>query len=296
MFVCPETRTSLEAWYSNAADTLYPHLEGVPVLVPDPKAFLRRHGPWNPRDGVVGQVQEPLGVSEPDAVTPFLAPGELGVSGVFGDALLDLGQLTPDAWLAAFVAQHGHPGPACDVGCGLGNMARLMAKQDRPVVAFDRSPAAVLTAKDLLTGQLTESLMPTHSRGARSVRVPPVAIDTPLRMAIADARFPPLPKDSMTWVHLGMLIDVLEGDDLVKALVESVQLLVRGGLLTVSTAYNSAGPFIENEPSPVDDLREVFQELGLRLVEERDLVPKVTRHYDRRFTVELVHCLVFQRG
>ncbi len=295
MFVCPKTRTTLEAWYSNASDTLYPHLDEIPVLVSDPRAFLRRHGPWHPSEGVAGQVQEILPVSEPDAVTPFLSPGELGVGGPFGDALLDLGTLTPDAWCASIAVEHAPQGPAVDVGCGLGNMARIMAKQGRAVIAFDRSPNAVLLARDILTGRITEALMPTHAGGAKSVQLPNVAVDTPLRLVIADARFPPLRKDSAAWVHLGMLIDELKGEDLVQALLESVQLLTRGGVLSITTAYDSGGPSIENEPSPVEELREVFEELGLRLIQERDVIPRVVRHHERRFTVQLVHAMVFMR-
>lgn len=295
MFVCPKTRTTLEAWYANASDTLYPHLDEIPVLVPNPHAFLRRHGPWSPSDGVAGQRQEILEISEPDAITPFLSPGELGAGGPFGDALLDLGNLTPDSWVAGVAVQHAPQGPACDMGCGLGNMTRIMAKQGRAVIAMDRSPNAVLLARDILGGRITESLMPTHSGGSKSVRIPPVAVDQPLRLAIADARFPPLRKDSVAWVHLGMLIDELEGEDLVQVLVESVQLLTRGGVLSITTAYDGHGPFVENEPKPVDELREVFDELGLRLIQERDVIPKVTRHHDRRFTVQLVHAMVFMR-
>ena len=77
VFVCPTTRTTLESWYSNAADVLYPVFDGIPVLVPEPEQYLRRHGPWDPRNGVAGQQQEIRGVWSPDAITPFLKPSEL---------------------------------------------------------------------------------------------------------------------------------------------------------------------------------------------------------------------------
>ena len=295
MFVCPKTRTRLEAWYSNASDTLYPHLDEIPVLVPDPRAFLRRHGPWHPSEGVAGQRQEILPVSEPDAVSPFLSPSELGAGGPFGAALSDLGTLTPDSWCASVAVEHAPQGPACDVGCGLGNMARIMAKEGRSVIAFDRSPNAVLLARDILSGRISEALMPTHAGGAKSVKLPPVAVQTPLLLAIADALYPPLPKDALAWVHLGMLIDSLKEEDLIQVLLESVQLLAPGGVFSITTAYDSCGPLIENEPSRADELREVFGELGLRLIEERDVIPRVLRHHERRFTVQLVHAMVFTR-
>jgi hypothetical protein len=174
-------------------------------------------------------------------------------------------------------------------------MARIMAKEGRSVIAFDRSPNAVLLARDILSGRISEALMPTHAGGAKSVKLPPVAVQTPLLLAIADALYPPLPKDALAWVHLGMLIDSLKEEDLIQVLLESVQLLALGGVFSITTAYDSCGPLIENEPSRADELREVFGELGLRLIEERDVIPRVLRHHERRFTVQLVHAMVFTR-
>lgn len=298
MFVCPETRTALEAWYSNAADVLYPRVDGIPVLVPRPYAFLRRHGPWDPAGGVAGQAQEILGVPSPDAVTPFLPASGLQASGSFGDWLLDLGDDGPDAWLAAQAQAHAPQGPAVDVGCGLGPMAARMHGSGRHVVCIDRSPDAMVLCRDLLTGAVTEALVPTHRRGCGRMKSPVRGATSGYDFAIAEAQTPPLAKDSFAWVHLGFVIDELSTDELVKALVSSVELLGRGGLLTLSTAYDSPAstPHLPDEPPPGPEMVEVMQELGLQVVEERDKVPHVTRDYDRRFTVRLAHCLVLRRS
>jgi SAM-dependent methyltransferase len=295
MFLCPATRTQLEAWYSNASDTLYPLLDGVPVLVPKPYPFLRRHGPWDPSLGVAGQTQEILTVQEPDAVTPFLTPDKMRAGGAFGDFLLDLGSDSPDHWLAGQATLHAPDGAAVDMGCGLGGMALRMALQGRTTAALDLSPNAVLLARDLLTGRMREALIPTHRRGAIAAHVPIPQPVSHVAFAIADVRSPPLPRDSFAWVHLGFLLDVLSPEDQAQALLQSVQLLARGGVLTVSTAYGGDYPHVEGESDPSLELREVFRELNLLLVEERDHVPHVRRSYDRSFTVQLADCLVLRR-
>ncbi|HJN77281.1 MAG TPA: methyltransferase domain-containing protein [Myxococcota bacterium] len=298
MFVCPSSRGSLEEWYSNDADTLYPLVDGIPVLVPRPYDFLRRHGPWDPAGGVAGQRQELLGVESPDAVTPFLAPAGLQASGSFGDWLLDLGEDGPDAWLASAAIEHAPVGPCVDVGCGLGPMARLMHGLSRHVVCLDRSPDTMLLCRELLTGRLKEALVPTHRRGCGMVQSAAGSEATGFDFAIAEAQHPPLRKDSFAWVHLGFLIDGLEADDIVSALVASVELLGRGGILTLSTAYDSppGTPHLPDEALPGPEMIDVVGELGLSVVDERDKVPHITRHYDRLFTVRLAHCLVLRRA
>jgi len=297
MFVCPATRTPLEDWYSNAADVLYPLVQGIPVLVRDPHRFLRRHGPWNPAVGVAGQPQELLGVQSPDAVTPFLAPKGLQASGSFGDWLLDVGQDGPDAWLSSQAREHAPVGPAVDIGCGLGPMAALMHGMGRHVVCLDRSPDTMLLCRELLTGRVTEALVPSHRRGCSMVASPLTPGTSGYDFAIAEAQTPPLPKDSFAWAHLGFLIDGLDPEALIQALVSSIELLARGGVLTLSTAYDSPAstPHLPDEAPPGPEMIEVLGELGLVVVAERDKVPHVTRHYDRRFTVRLAHCLVLRR-
>ncbi|MCP4809036.1 MAG: class I SAM-dependent methyltransferase [Proteobacteria bacterium] len=297
MFVCPETGASLEAWYSNQADVLYPSVDGIPVLVPRPYDFLRRHGPWDPTSGVAGHAQDILGVDAPDAVSPFLAPSGLGASGSFGDWLLDLGQDGPDAWLAAQAQDAAPVGPAVDIGCGTGPMAARMHAAGRHVIALDRSPDAVLLCRALLTGGLTEALVPTHRRGARMMSVPVRPATSGLELAIADARHPPLEPASMAWAHLGFLLDVLGPDDVVAALVATIGLLPRGGVLTLANAYDApeGAPNLPDEAPPGPEMREVLAELGMTVLAERDKVPHVTRHYDRRFTVRLVDCMVLRR-
>ena len=297
MFVCPQTGGSLEAWYSNHADVLYPEIDGVRVLVPRPYDFLRRHGPWDPAAGVAGQRHEPLGVDAPDAVSPFLPAGRLGASGRLGDWLLDLGDDGTDAWLASTAHEHAPTGPAADIGAGVGPMAARMHAVGRHVLVLDRSPDAVLLSRALLTGQTREALVPTHRRGCKTMAVPVQPAESGYAFAIADARHPPLEPQSLAWAHLGFVLDTMSPDDLVATLVATVQLLPRGGVLSIATAHGApAGtPHLPDAPPPADELREVLAELGLSVVDERDKVPHVTRNHDREFVVRLAQCLVLTR-
>ena len=295
MFVCPATGGPLEELYSEQADVLYPRIQGVPVLVPDPAQYLARHGPWNPSLGVAGQKQRILGVQAPDAVTPFLAPSELGAKGRFGDFLLDLGRDTPEDWVLEKALSLAPPGPCLDLGAGLGQMAARMASQEREVVVLDKSADAVVLCRDLLHGQVREALVPTHRRGCmlQSVPRPPGGR---LHFAIADACAPPLPPESMAWVHMGGLLDELEPEQLVQALVQGVQMLRPAGILSITTAYDTPTvAMLPDEAPPEPEMREVLDELGLDLLEERDAIPQVTRLYDRRFELRLVHAMVLRR-
>lgn len=297
MFVCPETGGPLEAWYSDQADVLYPMLDGVPVLVPRPHAFLRRHGPWDPTRGVAGQRHEVLGVDAPDAVTPHLGPEQLEASGRFGDWLLDLGQDSPDEWLASRANDAAPVGPMADIGCGVGPMAARAHRLGRHVICLDRSPDALLLARATLTGAQTEALVPTHRRGCRQMAIPMPPATSGITFAVADARHPPLPPASLAWAHLGFVLDTMAADDLVATLVATIGLVPRGGVVTVATAYGAptGTPYLPHEGHPGPELREAMSELGLTVVAERDKVPHITRHNEREFTVRLADCLVLRR-
>ncbi|MCB9759777.1 MAG: methyltransferase domain-containing protein [Alphaproteobacteria bacterium] len=295
MFVCPKTRSPLEGWYSNEADTLYPQLDGVPVLVPDPHRFLLRHGLWDPTRWVAGAERRPLGVDAPDAVTPFFSPAEVPVRGVLEQWFDGLGHQDPDRITATWGNSMAPPGVAVDVGCGVGNVSRLMAEAGREVIALDLSPESVLLARALLTGAQDQALVRTHRLGAETMRLPFGPLTSPLHFAIADAAHPPLPKRSVAWAHLGFLLDVLPPDQLVAVLVATVGLLTTGGILTVTTAYDADGPSQPLEPRPEPEIREVFRELGLKVLQEADDVPHVRREYDRSYRIRLTHCLALQR-
>lgn len=295
MFACPKTRAPLQEWYSQAADTLYPVLDGIPVLVPDPHRFLMRHGPWDPGYGAAGEARVTLGVAEADAVTPFLPPSRLPLRPLLTEVMHTLGDRDPDSVCAAWAAERAMSGPAVDWGCGVGTMSYKMARLGREVYALDRSLEAVSLARALLTGGIDELWVPTHRGGAEATRPPISVVNTPAHFAVADVRHPPLAARHFTWVHLGMILDGLSADDQVDALSGAVEALAPGGLLTITTAYDT-GPALPAQPRPEPELAEALTALGLSLMAEEDDVPRVRRRFDRAVEITLVHCTAWRKA
>lgn len=288
MYVCPRTGGPLKDWHSAEAHVTYPVIDGVPLLVPDPVALLATQPPRSPA------AANPARAGLVDPVTPHLPPSLFGAPGGFGQWLASLGDTSPDAVAAALAAKHAPPGPAADVGCGVGSMARRMVGLGRETWAFDKSVDAVLLAKGLLTGSLTQTGIPTSRRGLRRVKVPFKPIASNLNLAVADAARPPFRAGSFAWVHLGNLLDEL-GDEVGDALVAADNVLKKGGLLTITTAYASEGPATESAPPPEEELLEALDGLGLQMIEQQDRVPGIVREYDRGYRVRFLHVIAARK-
>lgn len=297
MFVCPITRERLTDGRSPEG-RCYPSLDGVPVLVPDPERFLARHGPgaWDTGHGLPTRQIEDLPVDAPDPVTPHLPPSSLGGPGTFGRWIQSLGERCPDERCAKWGTELAPTGRALDVGCGVGPMARRMAMAGRQTWAFDRSPRAVLLARDLLMGRLRETVVPTHRGGLQKVRYPFKPISARLlSFCVADATQPPLPSGSFAWVHLGNVLDI--ADETAGAILAAcVGLLQPGGLLTISTPYDSDDVGMLGGPGPEEELQGALTALGLTVIDEEDQVPWVLRDYDRSFRVLFTHCLAARKA
>jgi len=271
-------------------------VDGVPVLMPDARRFVTRHAPSWAVDGRQGLTPvDSLPVDAPDLLTPHLSPGRWPESvrpgGSFGEWVRGLGDRCPDAVCAEWAADFAPDGVAVDAGCGVGSMTRRMAQDRSCVLAFDRSPRAVLLARALLSGQLPEVGVP----GARSVRLdlawphPPVP-DGVVQWAIADVLDPPLITGGIAWLHLGSVIDMVPAG--MEAVLEAVVgCLQPGGLLTIATPHDEDAVALPGVPPPGEVMRAALQELGLHLVDEAPSVPWVVRQYDRGYRVLLTDCL-----
>lgn len=291
MFACPTSGSPLVRWTS-AEGRRYPLIDGVPVLVPDPEVFLVRHAPdWLRAPGVPTAARIDIPVEHPDPVTPHLPQSGLGGPAGFGAWVGALGQTSPTNLACRWGEEHAPRGAAVDVGCGIGVATRRMVELGRDTYAFDRSPRAVLLARDLLLGTLKETAIPTHRGGYRTVRFPYRPVEERLlNLAIGDANRPPIKAESAAWVHLGCVLDVSD-EKAGEILYNAVNLLQRGGLLTITTNYNSQTVPIVDEVSPEVQLKAVLSELGLEIVAEQDQVPWVVRDYDRGYRVYFCHCL-----
>lgn len=288
MYVCPRTRGPLKDWKSVHASVTYPVVEGVAVLVSEPRAFMNAH-----RKAFTGNL-EISGVDAPDPITPHLPAHLLGAPGGLGQWFTSLGDTGPDAVVAGMASRHAPAGAALDVGCGVAPMARRMIALGRETYAFDYSPDAVFFARGMLLGGVAAAAIPTHKAGLRRVKVPFTPIPRGLNLAIADAAQPPFAVGSFAWVHMGDVLDYC-GESMGEILVASAELVAPGGLLTLSTGFNVRGTPSEAKPPPEEELLEALDSLGFTVVEQLERVPHVRRDFDRSFRVRFMFCVAARR-
>lgn len=302
-YACPVSGELLDDALQVEPGWGYPELDGVPVLVPDPAHFLARHGPtWRTDVPWAGHLTEPLVVDAPDALTPHLTPGQLaklaeedGAPPSLIQMLATLGDRDPTRVCADWGAELAPDGPALDLGGGVGPMAAEMAQQRRATTLTDRSPRAVLLARDILTGRNPEIWLPDERGGTRAVpNTAPRPKDQRLRFCIADAGAPPFAPEAFAWVHLGNLVDVYDGD-LGDLFASAADLLQPGGLLTVCTPHDLDRAPLAGRLDPAESLRTVVGDCGLTVVEDNDLVTWVVREYRRGYRLLLTDCLALRR-
>lgn len=298
IFRCPETGGALDpdGWRSEDGRA-WPVVDGVPVLVPDPHAFLVRHAPaWSVGAAFPAQPPEPLPVDAPDLRTPFLDPVQLDAPGGFGAWVRGLGRRSPGQVCSDWAAELAPDGLAVDLGCGVGPMTARMVAAGREVVALDRAPRAVLSARAVVEGRLETLAEPTHRRGLRQAPNPvPPAAPGVVQWVIGDVLAPPLAEGVFAWVHLGNLLDMV-GEAPAAALEEASALLMPGGLLTVSTPWDVAPAPHADAPPPEPLLHALLAELDLWMLDEDPAVPWVVREYDRGYRVLFSHCVAARRA
>ena len=302
--VCVATGELLDPDLRTRDGSRYPAIDGVAVVVHQPAVFMARHSPqWRTDLPWSVSLPEPLPVDAPDLLTPHLSPGELaqlarddGAPAAWCDLLAGLDGDSPAAVCARWGAELAPDGPTLDLGCGVAVMGRLMAAQGRFVTLVDRSPRAVLMARDLLAGRLPEAWVPDERGGCRVLPAGylRVADRDRLRFVVADALDLPFPPASFAWIHLGNLVDMVDGavDGLLDGVADA---LMPGGLLTLSTPHDVDLPPMMGGVDPSGSLRDLLAHAGLDLITERDPVPWVVRQYRRGYRLLLADCLAARR-
>lgn len=270
--------------------------QGVPLLVPRPEEFAARH---LGRGAGLARVDW-LPVDAPDPISPHLPPEERAPPGPLRAMIAGLPD--PAAVCAAWGADFAPDGPMVDVGCGVGVVARLAALdvaaggRSGPVLAFDRSPSAVLLAQNSVHhgDQASYALAGRRAlcRWPRSLAPLPAGA---VEWAVGDALRPPIAPGAVAWLHLGNLLDMVpEG---MGAVLEALApLLLPGGLLTLSTPFDEDATAVwGSQPTAEAELRAAYEALGLHLVAEEDPVYWLIREYDRGYRLLLCRCLALRK-
>ena len=286
-YVDPRTRQPFPAYHSGDGNVPFPTIDGIPVLTLEPRGLLARI----PRSSAFPDVRR-AGV--PDPITSHLAPSILGAADGLGNWFRELGETTPETVCTSFGARYAPPGPALDIGCGVGAMTRRIAVTGRETWAFDQNPDAVALARGLLTGSINQVLIPTNKGGLRRVKVPFRPLAQNVSFCIAEATNPPFTKETFAWVHLGTCLDDL-GEGIADALVAASELLVTGGVLTICTAHAYLQNAEENAPSPEEEFAEAISAVGLRVIDKQDRVPAVRRDYDRQYQIRFIQCIAARK-
>lgn len=286
LYVCPRTGGALRDWHSAAGRITYPVLDGVPILVGEPFRYSLRRKSWHEASMDAARA--------PDAITPHLPAHLLGAPGGMGQWFAQLQDNGADAMAAALGARWAPDGPAVDIGCGMAPMARRMATLGRLTYAFDVDLDAVIAARTVLTMPDAVAPVPTHKAAFRRVKVPFKPLTRGLAFCVADATSPPFARGSFAWAHLGDVLDHC-GDAVGEVLVAASELVMRNGVLSITTSYSTPRTTSENRAPPEEELLEALEGLGMQVVEQSDRVPHVLRHYDRSFHIRFMHVIVARR-
>jgi len=266
-------------------EATFPVFADVPVLVPDPVAYVAEHRVailgalaelaectpselatverWARRRGATTQrlFDDDFTRPEEHGATPALNTTDAGFL-AFADAAA---RATP---LARLLALHGRPlGRTVEVGCGAGSESAAIAAKADGLLLTDLSLRAVLLARD---------------RASDAGKPVVGAVMDAENLALREAAC-----ESIVALHL---VDVLA--DPFSFLEGASAALVRRGTLLVSTP----DPALGLPGGPPELLDEVATGAGLQVTGRADGVPWLRVHSEREVQVFFVRLLVLLRG
>jgi len=272
-------------------DGAYPILGGVPILVEHPAQYLAAH-----RDPVLASLAE-VGLATKGAVemvNMFAAMSPNTPAATFGDdwvesertaseppmpefgsdaaasyrAFAEWGTIVGPTAIVEQLAGAIDDGVVVELGCGAGQLSRMLARRASQLVIGDFSLRAVLTARS----------------GLRRSKAEVVG-------TVLDAINLPLRPRSVRAIVAANLIDLVP-DPL--ALVKgAVRALKRAGRLVLTTPDPSLGG-----PDPHDDwIRKLIDSVsGIGIVDDRDGVPWIRPHTARHHEVYFVRAIAALRS
>lgn len=273
-----------------ACKALYPVLAGVPILVPDPTAWLGSY-----RESVLASLAE-HGAASTEAVSlidSFTAAAAGAEPLRFGDdwTASEVGGapvLRPPAGSEAAAAFErfleaaagagpdetllelldGDLGCVWEVGCGAGTLSQRLRRRAQRLVVSDLSLRAVLRAREAACAE----------PGA------------PVAAAVVDAESLGLAPGAVTTVVAAELLDLLDHPERFVAGVADA--LADGGRLAIATPAPELGAPGEDD----DVLGEVIEAAGLERLVERDAVPWIRAHDRRYFQVYFARVIIARAG
>ena len=208
----------------------------------------------------------------------------------------------PHAVLEDFSTRHGNgeQGLAVDIGCHVGGFTALQAQRSRFVYGVDVSFENLLLASRILKGRpngldryrLYQEGTRYHWRDLHAPRCQNV------EFVVATGDNLPFKASSVDTVSSCNVVDIIAQP--MKLMDEKLRVLRKGGLLLLSDPYEFYGVRFKKlkTRSRKSPLRVIKQKLAsqIRIVQEEDDVPWITRNYNRSYMIYYNHCLAGIKG
>lgn len=203
--------------------------------------------------------------------------------------------ITPHIILEKFLKSYSNSGGgiAAEVGCGAGGFLKGLAHHSRIVFGIDNSFEKLFLASSILKHMPVRIsqyrvIMEASIRKKREIDVGPV---TNLELIVGMGDNLPFRDSSLYITSSCNLVDVI--DNPVGLFMEKIRVLKKGGLLLCSDPYQFLGENrkklkIKRGQPPWERLREVLRP-KVKILEERDYVPWITRRYKRHYSIYYSH-------
>ncbi len=203
----------------------------------------------------------------------------------------------PHAVLEGFANHHGNGGQglAIDIGCHVGGFTALLAQRSRFVYGIDLSFENLLLASQILKGRPKKLVRYRLYQEGKRYRWR--GLNAPhcqnVEFVVATGDNLPFKASSVDTVSSCNVVDIVEQP--MKLVDEKLRVLKKGGLLLLSDPYEFHGVMFKrlktrSRKSPLKIIRQRITN-QIRIVQEDDHVPWVTKNSNRSYDIYYNHCL-----